>query len=90
MTDFELIYEAIAEQERELQKLESEIQEMRQMLDRQKQALSLLQPLLIFVLGEPKKVLILEPDSVRHKPFPGISLPMSELRHLCACISITH
>jgi chromosome segregation ATPase len=67
MTDFERIEQAIAEQNRELQRLESEIQEKRQMLDRQKQALSLLQPLLISVLGEPKKVLILEPDSVRHK-----------------------
>jgi uncharacterized coiled-coil protein SlyX len=46
MTDFELIEQAIAEQERELQRLESEIQEKRQMLDRQKQALSLLQPYL--------------------------------------------
>jgi uncharacterized coiled-coil protein SlyX len=45
MTDFERIEQAIAEQEPELQRLESEIQEKRQMLDRQKQALSLLQPL---------------------------------------------
>jgi uncharacterized coiled-coil protein SlyX len=72
MRDFELIEQAIAEQERELQKLESEIQEKRQMLDRQKQALSLLQPLLVTVLGESTKVLTLEPDSVRHKPI-GIS-----------------
>jgi uncharacterized coiled-coil protein SlyX len=63
MTDFELIEQAIAEQERGLQKLESEIQDKRQMLDRQKQALSLLQPLLISVLGESTKVLTLEPDS---------------------------
>jgi len=55
MTDFELIEQAIADQERELQRLESEIQEKRQMLDRQKQALSLLHPLLISVLGEPKE-----------------------------------
>jgi uncharacterized coiled-coil protein SlyX len=72
MTDFELIEQAIAEQERELQKLESEIQEKRQMLDRQKQALSLLQPLLISVLGEPNKALVLEPDLVRHKSIGGI------------------
>jgi hypothetical protein len=64
MRDFELIEQAIAEQERELQRLESEIQEKRQILDRQKQALSLLEPLLISVLGKPNKVLILEPDSV--------------------------
>ena len=57
MTDFELIEQAIADQERELQKLESEIQDKRQVLDRQRQALSLLRPLLISVLGEPKKVL---------------------------------
>ena len=69
MRDFELIEQAIAEQERELQKLESEIQEKRQMLDRQKQALSLLHPLLISVLGESTKVLTLEPDSV------GLGIP---------------
>jgi hypothetical protein len=63
MRDFELIEQAIAEQE--LQKLESEIQEKRQMLDRQKQALSLLQPLLISVLGESTKVLTLEPFPCR-------------------------
>jgi hypothetical protein len=40
MTDFELVEEAIAEQERELQKLESEIQEMRQLLDRQASAVT--------------------------------------------------
>jgi hypothetical protein len=68
MTDFELIEQAIAEQERELQNLESKIQEKRHLLDRQRQALSLLQPLLISVLGEQTKVLILEPDSVRRKP----------------------
>ena len=67
MRDFELIEQAIAEQERELQKLESEIQEKRQMLDRQKHALSLLQPLLISVLGESTKVLTLEPVSLSHK-----------------------
>ena len=66
MTDFQLIEQAIAEQERGLQKLESEIQEKRQMLDRQKQALSLLEPILISVLGE-AKVLVLEPDSEPHK-----------------------
>jgi hypothetical protein len=72
MRDFELIERAIAEQGRELQKLEAEIQEKRQVLDRQRQALSVLQPLLISVLGEPKKALIfepepIEPDPVRHK-----------------------
>jgi hypothetical protein len=68
MTDFELIERAIADQERELQKLESEILDKRQVLDRQRQALSLLQPLLFSVLGEPKKVSILEPDSVELDP----------------------
>ena len=72
MTDFELIEQAIAEQVRELQKLESEIQEKLQMLDRQKQALSLLQPLLTSVLGEPKKAMTLELDPVRHKSNGGI------------------
>ena len=72
MRDFELIEQAMAEQERELQKLESELQEKRQMLDRQKQALSLLQPLLISVLGESTKVLTLEPDSVSHRSI-GVS-----------------
>ena len=66
MTDFERIEQAIAEQELGLQKFESEIQEKRRLLDRQKQALSLLEPLLISVLGE-AKVLILEPDSEPHK-----------------------
>jgi hypothetical protein len=72
MTDFELIERAIEERVRELQKLEFEIQEKLQMLDRQKQALSLLKPLLISVLGEPKEVLALELDPVHHKPM-GIS-----------------
>jgi predicted RNase H-like nuclease (RuvC/YqgF family) len=67
MTDFERIDQAITEQERELQKLESEIQEKHQMLDRQRQALALLRPVLISVLGAPTKVLILEPDSVRNE-----------------------
>jgi hypothetical protein len=67
MTDFERIEQAIAEQERELQKLESEIQEKRKKLEEQKQALALLRPLLISVLGAPTKVLILEPDSVRNE-----------------------
>jgi hypothetical protein len=71
MTDFELIEQAIAEQERELQKLESEIQEKRKKLEEQRQALVLLRPLLISVLG-PTKVLILEPDSVRNESI-GIS-----------------
>jgi hypothetical protein len=66
MRDFELIEQAIEVQERELQKLESEIQEKRQLLARQKEALSLLQPLLVSVLGESTKVLTLEPDSLSH------------------------
>jgi len=84
MTDFELIEQAIADQERELQRLESEIQEKRQMLDRQKQALSLLQPLLISVLGEPNKVLVLEPDSVGHKSVGMSFLSGNKVRHLHA------
>jgi len=72
MTDFERIEQAIAEQNRELQRLESEIKEKRQMLDRQKQALSLLQPLLISVLGEPMKALTVELEPVRHKGIGGI------------------
>jgi hypothetical protein len=63
MRDFELIEQAIEVQERELQKLESEIQEKRQLLARQKEALALLQPLLVSVLGESTKVVTLEPDS---------------------------
>jgi hypothetical protein len=62
MRDFELIEQAIAAQERELQKLESEIQDKRQLLGRQKEALSLLQPLLVSALHESTKV-TLEPDS---------------------------
>jgi uncharacterized coiled-coil protein SlyX len=68
MTDFERIEQAIAEQERELKRLESEIQEKRQLLDRQRQALSLLQPLLNSVLGEPTKVLTVELESMPRKP----------------------
>jgi uncharacterized coiled-coil protein SlyX len=64
MRDFELIEQAIAAQERELQKLESEIQEKRQFLGRQKEALSLLQPLLSTVLGESTEVVTIEPDRV--------------------------
>jgi hypothetical protein len=64
MRDFELIEQAIAAHERELQKLESEIQEKRQLLGRQKEALSLLQPLLSSVLGESTEVVTIEPDSV--------------------------
>jgi septal ring factor EnvC (AmiA/AmiB activator) len=58
--------QAIGAQERELQKLESEIQEKRQLLARQKEALSLLQPLLVSVLGESTKVVTLELDSILH------------------------
>jgi|HubBroStandDraft_6_1064221.scaffolds.fasta_scaffold488657_1 hypothetical protein len=68
MTDFELIEQAIEQRVRELQKLEFEIQEKLQMLDKQKQALSLLKPLLISVLHEPREVVVLEPDSLHHKP----------------------
>jgi uncharacterized coiled-coil protein SlyX len=67
MRDFELVEQAIAAQERELEKLESEIQEKRQLLDRQKEALSLLQPLLVSALDESTKVATLEPDSVFNK-----------------------
>ena len=81
MRDFELIEQAIAEQERELQKLESEIQEKHQTLDRQKQALSLLQPLLISVLGESTKVLTLEPVSVPHKSIGIIFHSGTKSRH---------
>ena len=75
MTDFELIEQAIADQERELQKLESEILDKRQVLDRQRQALSLLQPLLISVLSESKKVSVLEPDSVESHPLHKYGKP---------------
>ena len=71
MRDFELIEQAIEVQERELQKLESEIQEKRQLLARQKEALSLLQPLLVSVLGESTKVVTLEPDSLLNGLGPG-------------------
>ena len=67
MRDFELIEQAIAAHERELQKLESEIQEKRQLLARQKEALALLLPLLSSVLGELTEVITLEPDSVLSK-----------------------
>jgi hypothetical protein len=58
MTDFERI-----QQELELQRLEAEIQEKRQMISRQKEALSLLEPLLVSLLGQ-AKVVTLEPDPV--------------------------
>jgi uncharacterized coiled-coil protein SlyX len=64
MRDFERIEQAIAAQEQELQKLESEIEERRRLLGRQKEALSLLQPLLVSVLGESTKVVTIEPDAV--------------------------
>jgi hypothetical protein len=54
------------------QKLESEIQEKRKMLCPQKEALSLLQPLFISVLGESTKVVTLEPDFAHHRSI-GIS-----------------
>jgi len=71
MTDFERIEQAIAEHERELKRLESEIQEKRQLLDRQRQALSLLRPLIASVLDEPE-VLTVELEPVRHKSIGGI------------------
>ena len=67
MRDFELIEQAIVVQERELEKLEAEIQEKRQLLGRQREALSLLQPLLSSVRGESTEVVTIEPDSVLSK-----------------------
>jgi chromosome segregation ATPase len=67
MTDFERIEQTIEEHERELQKLESEIQQKRKKLEDQRQALALLRPLLISVLGAATKGVILEPDSVRNE-----------------------
>jgi hypothetical protein len=66
MSDFERVERAIADQERELQSLESEIQEKRQLLGRQKDALALLQPLLS-ELNEPAKDLDFEPYAVPYK-----------------------
>jgi uncharacterized coiled-coil protein SlyX len=80
MTDFELIEQAIAEQERELQKLESEIQQKRQMLDRQRQALSVLQPLLNSVLGEPPKVLTVELEPVLRKTLGSLFKSGNKIR----------
>jgi hypothetical protein len=71
MTDFERIEQAIVQQELEIQRLEAEIQERRQMIGRQREALSLLEPLLISVLGQPK-VVTLEPDPVRYKGLGNI------------------
>ncbi|HYY27468.1 MAG TPA: hypothetical protein VE860_05975 [Chthoniobacterales bacterium] len=71
MTDFERVEQAIAQQELELQRLEAEIQEKRQMISRQKEALSLLEPLLVSLLGQPK-VVILEPEPVRYKGLGNI------------------
>ena len=68
MTDFERIAQAIAQQELELQRLEAEIQEKRQMISRQKEALSLLEPLLISVLDQ-AKVVSLELDPASYKGF---------------------
>ena len=79
MTDFERIEQAIAEHEQELQKLELEIQEKRQTLARQKEALSLLEPLLVSVLNQPK-VVPLEPDPVHHKTV-GIFFQGGRVRH---------
>ena len=68
MTDFERIEQAIAQQELELQRLEAEIEEKRQMISRQKEALSLLEPLLISVLDQ-AKVVNLELDPASFKGF---------------------
>ena len=71
MNDFKRVEQVIAEQELELQKIETEIQEKRQLLGRQKEALALLQPLLSD-LKEPVKDLDLEPYSVPYKSI-GVS-----------------
>jgi hypothetical protein len=81
MRHFELIEQAIAAQERELQKLESEIQDKRRLLERQKEALSLLQPLLVSVLGESTKAVTLEPDFVFHKAVGTIFYGGNKERH---------
>ena len=82
MRDFELIEQAIAAQEQELQKLESEIQEKRQLLERQKEAISLLQPLLSSVLGESTEVVTIEPDSVFSKMAGAIFYGGNKERHV--------
>ena len=82
MRDFELIEQAIAVQERELEKLESEIQEKRQLLGRQKEALSLLQPLLSSVLSESTEVVTIEPDSVFSKMAGAIFYGGNKERHV--------
>jgi hypothetical protein len=82
MRDFELIEQAIAAQEQELQKLESEIQEKRQLLERQKEAISLLQPLLSSVLGESTEVVTIEPDSVLSKMAGAIFYGGNKERHV--------
>ena len=82
MSDFELIEQTIAVQERELQKLESEIAEKRQLLGRQKEALSLLQPLLSSVRGESTEVVTIEPDSVLSKMAGAIFYGGNKERHV--------
>ena len=82
MRDFELIEQAIAAQEQELQKLESEIQEKRQLLERQKEAISLLQPLLSSVLSEPTEVVTIEPDSVFSKMSGAVFYGGNKERHV--------
>ena len=79
MTDFERIEQAIARQELELQTLEAEIQEKRQLISRQKEALSLLEPLLVSVLGQ-AKVVTLESEPVPHKSF-GLTFQGGSVRH---------
>jgi hypothetical protein len=79
MTDFERIEQAITDQEQELQKLESEMQEKRQTLARQKEALSVLEPLLVSVLDHPK-VVTLEPEPVRYKGLGNI-FQAGSIRH---------
>ena len=82
MRHFELIEQAIAVQEQELQKLESEIQEKRQLLGRQKEALPLLQPLISSVLGESTEVVTIEPDSVFSKMAGAIFYGGHKERHV--------
>jgi uncharacterized coiled-coil protein SlyX len=79
MTDFERIEQAIARQELELQTLEAEIQEKRELISRQKEALSLLEPLLVSVLGQ-AKVVVLESEPVPHKSF-GLTFQGGSVRH---------
>ena len=82
MRDFELIEQAIAAHERELQKLESEIQEKRQLLAQQKEAVALLQPLLASVLDGSTEVVTIKPDSVFHKMAGAVFSSGNRERHV--------